>query len=206
MSLWRSMALKSPDFGSTAKLLNVRGCHHETFSRKEIYQKKIGNREIVGFGLTGEPSYIDWHSFPFPSIRFRKFGPELKALREKEKGDWRTLTSDEKKCLYRASFCSTFAEMDAPDPEWKSVAGWTMFMMSLGVWLYVFTQLFVRREAPKTFDREHRIAQYYRAVAINHNPFATNIRPPGAEKRVHPKNKEMLEEIMKKEARKEASK
>lgn len=76
------MALKSPDFRSTTLLLNVRGCHHETISRKELYRQKIGNREIVGFGLTGEPSYIDWHSFPFPSIRFREFGPELTVLEQ----------------------------------------------------------------------------------------------------------------------------
>ena len=45
----------------------------------------------------------------------------LQALREKEKGDWKKLTLEEKKTLYRASFCQTFAEMEAGDGDWKGV-------------------------------------------------------------------------------------
>lgn len=52
---------------------------------------------------------------------------------------------------------------------------------------------------PKSFEKESRIAQYYRQVAINNQPFSGNYRPPGAELRVHPKNKKMLEEMEKAE-------
>ena len=43
----------------------------------------------------------------------------FQTLREKEKGDWKKLTVEEKKTLYRASFCQTFAEMEAPTGDWK---------------------------------------------------------------------------------------
>ena len=57
----------------------------------------------------------------------------------------------------------------------------------------------VRKEAPSSFSKESRIAQYYRAIAINYKPFSTLARPPGAEKRIHPKNQKMLDEIRSKE-------
>ena len=51
----------------------------------------IGTREVVGFGVTGDATYIDdWH-YPFPAIRFKedkgeiivsglKFDSDLKVL------------------------------------------------------------------------------------------------------------------------------
>ena len=56
-----------------------------------------GKREIVGFGWNGLPTYVDRCEFPFPSIRFKETTPEILALREKEKGDWKKLTIEEKK-------------------------------------------------------------------------------------------------------------
>jgi cytochrome c oxidase subunit 4 len=67
---------------------------------------------------------------------------ELQALREKEKGDWRKLTLDEKKALYRASFCLTFSEINAPTGEWKSIVGIACVFISIGIWLVVLEKLF----------------------------------------------------------------
>ncbi|GIY17605.1 hypothetical protein CEXT_778241 [Caerostris extrusa] len=58
---------------------------------------RIGNRDVVGFGINGEYTYIDRVDYPMPAIRFRENSAESKALREKEKGDWKKLTLDEKK-------------------------------------------------------------------------------------------------------------
>lgn len=41
---------------------------------------KIGNREIVGFGLNGEPSYIDRLERPMPAIRFKENTPDIQVL------------------------------------------------------------------------------------------------------------------------------
>lgn len=66
----------------------------------------------------------------------------LKALREKEKGDWKKLSQEEKKALYRASFCQTFAEMKAPTGEWKSSVGLALVCVSLAVWVYMAMKVF----------------------------------------------------------------
>ena len=54
-------------------------------------------------------------------FRFKEDVGEIAKLREKERGDWKKLTLEEKKALYRASFCQTLAEVEAPTGEWKSV-------------------------------------------------------------------------------------
>jgi len=56
-----------------------------------------GNREIVGYGVNGSPTYEDVPEYPCPAVRFRENSSEIMALREKEKGDWHKLTLEEKK-------------------------------------------------------------------------------------------------------------
>lgn len=58
-------------------------------------------------------------------------------MREKEKGDWKNLTVDEKKQLYRASFRLTFAEINAPSGRYKSYFGWAMLWQALALWLFM---------------------------------------------------------------------
>ena len=53
---------------------------------------RIGNREIVGYGLKGKPEYFDTVMFPCPSIRWEADTPEIAELRKKEKGDWKQLS------------------------------------------------------------------------------------------------------------------
>lgn len=65
----------------------------------------------------------------------------FQGLKEKEKGDWRKLTLDEKKALYRASFCQTFSEVQAPTGEWKYVTGWTLMGISAGIILFMIIKL-----------------------------------------------------------------
>merc|ERR1719233_92545 len=71
--------------------------------------------------MNGEVTYTDSVMHPFPAIRFKEDVGEIQALREKEKGDWKKLTLEEKKALYRASFCQTLSEMEAPDGDWKKL-------------------------------------------------------------------------------------
>jgi hypothetical protein len=49
---------------------------------------------------------------------------------------------EEKKALYRASFCQTFAEFQAPTGQWKGVVGWGLLLVSLSVWMYMGMKLF----------------------------------------------------------------
>lgn len=104
--------------------------------------EKIGSREVVGHGWNGQASYVDRVDYPMPAVRFRENTPEIKALREKEKADWKKLSVEEKKALYRASFCQTFSEMKAPSGEWKKHLGITFIMISLGIWGSILMHLF----------------------------------------------------------------
>ncbi|XP_061723811.1 cytochrome c oxidase subunit 4 isoform 1, mitochondrial-like [Cydia pomonella] len=131
---------------------------------------KIGSREWVGYGFNGQPNYVDRPDFPLPAVRFRPDTPDIKVLREKEKGDWKKLTLEEKKALYRASFCQTFAEFKAPTGEWKGVVGWGLILASLSVWIYMGMKLFVYNPLPESFSEENQKAQLKRMLDLKMNP------------------------------------
>lgn len=128
-------------------------------------REKVGNRDIVGFGMNGEPSYIDRPDFPCPAVRFLENKPDVLALREKEKSDWKTLSLDEKKALYRASFCSTFAEMESLSKgEWKSVLAGVIGCITMALWIIVGIKKFVYGDLPRTFNQEWQEAMLKRMI------------------------------------------
>lgn len=43
----------------------------------QVREDKIVGRDIVGYGLNGEPNYFDSITFPFPAVRFMKNTPEI---------------------------------------------------------------------------------------------------------------------------------
>ncbi|KAL3859498.1 hypothetical protein ACJMK2_009717 [Sinanodonta woodiana] len=134
------------------------------------YEHKIGKREIVGYGFNGLPNYMDRADFPFPAIRFREETPEIQKLREKEKGDWKKLTLEEKKALYRASFCQTFAELNAPTGEWRTILAGTLLGLTLTVWLMIYMKQFVYPPLPHTINREYQVQELQRMIAQGQGP------------------------------------
>ena len=131
----------------------------------------IGAREIVGHGANGEVTYFDSVMSPFPAIRFKEDKGEIAALREKEKGDWKKLTMEEKKTLYRASFCQTLVEVEAPTGEWKSIIGVVLVCVSMGVWGYLWMKNVVYGPLPDTITNEEKQkAQIDRQIALRMQP------------------------------------
>ena len=57
----------------------------------------LGNRDIVGYGFNGNPVYQDRPEFPAPAVRYGENSKEVIALRQKEKGDWKALSLEDKK-------------------------------------------------------------------------------------------------------------
>lgn len=131
---------------------------------------KIGKREIVGYGFNGEANYVDRADFPMPAVRFRENVGEVAALREKEKGDWKKLSLEDKKALYRASFCQTFSEMKAPTGDWKVMIAGVLTAFSLSVWFYIWMKKFVYGPLPDTFTPERQQAQLQRMIDLRVNP------------------------------------
>lgn len=132
--------------------------------------EKIGKREIVGHGWNGTACYADRTDYPMPAVRFREDTPEICALREKEKGDWKKLSLEEKKALYRASFCQTFSEMKAGDGQWKMHVGMVCLFASAAIFVALLMNIYVYDEMPVTFDEEHQKAQLKRMIALEVNP------------------------------------
>ena len=101
---------------------------------RDAHYPRIGNRDVVGFGWNNRPQYADRPEYPYPAIRYGENSTALAALREKEKGDWKNLSIDEKKQLYRASFRQTFAEFTAPTGEWKFVVASFLGLFGVTLW------------------------------------------------------------------------
>jgi len=155
-------AVRSLQTLTKGQLSAVRMDHHAAALPAAIRDQqypKLGNRDIVGYGWNGIPTYIDRPEFPCPAVRFRENTPEVLALREKEKGDWNKLTVEEKKALYRASFRQTFAEINAPTGEWKSVLSAVLFGLSVTAWFILYLRKFVLSPMPETITREWQVAQ-----------------------------------------------
>ncbi|KAL1138230.1 hypothetical protein AAG570_009919 [Ranatra chinensis] len=153
------------------KLLHpVRRFSASVIVSQHIDPAKIGSREVVGHGINGQAIYVDTPLFPYPAIRFREISSQYKALREKEKGDWKALSMEEKKCLYRISFCQTFSEMNAPTGEWKSIIGFGLIILSLGVYVHLAQSLICHRDLPQSFDKKNQQAQLKRIIDLEMNP------------------------------------
>jgi cytochrome c oxidase subunit 4 len=143
------------------------GHHHVEFDRKNVYPR-IGNREIVGFGRNGEPSYHDAADTPFPAIRWREDTAELKKLREKARGDWGNLTLDEKRTLYRADFRATISETaHQTDGEWKFYLGFVLALMGGSIWAYFFLRKLIYNYPRKeTNSPEHQVKMLERMIGM----------------------------------------
>lgn len=55
------------------------------------------------------------------------------------------MSVEEKKALYRASFCQTYSEMRAPSGEWKSILGCTLGLVAVSYWMYMWAKVFGKR-------------------------------------------------------------
>lgn len=68
----RLLALSAARVASRVRLVPVGACGSHYDSRS-----LIGNREIVGYGFNGEPSYVDRSDFPLPAIRWKEPSPDI---------------------------------------------------------------------------------------------------------------------------------
>ncbi|XP_050667818.1 cytochrome c oxidase subunit 4 isoform 1, mitochondrial-like isoform X2 [Leptidea sinapis] len=140
-------------------------------SVRHVYgTSRIGDRDVVGHGINGSANYMDSALFPFPAVRFKENSKEIYALREKEKGDWRMLSCEEKKALYRASFCQTFAEFQHPTGSWKFCVGVALICISFCFWMSMFNHFFVNDPLPPSFSKESQMAQLRRMLELRVNP------------------------------------
>lgn len=144
----------------------------DTEATREYTHPKIGDREIVGWGACGKDNYFDRTDYPYPAIRWKSpNAPGVPELRQKELGDWTALTMDEKKALYRASFCQTFAEFEnCKAGVWKMWFGGLMIGLAASLWLWFFCKCFVYNPLPSSFSEEGRLARLRWDIATRRDP------------------------------------
>merc|ERR1719278_1589284 len=121
--------------------------------------------------MNGEENYLDTLNAPFPAIRFKEETAEIAKIKIKEAGDWKKMTLEEKKALYRHSFCQTFCELNEPTGEWKKILGMTLATISLAIWAMVWMKMFVYDLQPKTItDEEHVKGVIRKMIDMRVNP------------------------------------
>ncbi|KAL3121058.1 hypothetical protein niasHT_005318 [Heterodera trifolii] len=137
--------------------------------------EKNNGREVVGPTFHGDEFYQDRLDRWYPSIRFRKNDEVITPIRHKELGDWKKLSIEEKKLIYRYSFRQTLAEFEALTPYGYLTV--TLFFSLLGLTiLYTsFVRTYVTKfndRLPDTFDAEYKESQAERRVVLERgNPY-----------------------------------
>ncbi|XP_017777484.1 PREDICTED: cytochrome c oxidase subunit 4 isoform 1, mitochondrial-like [Nicrophorus vespilloides] len=164
----RLLALSARSIKARPVPLGAAGAHSNP--ALDATRAMIGNREIVGYGMNGQPHYYDRSDIPLPAIRWKEATADIKCLREKEKGDWRQLSMEEKKALYRASFKLTYSEFKAPTGEWKQIVGASLMLVSVALWFYMAVRVVTRVPLPDSFSEEKQQAQLRRILDLHVNP------------------------------------
>lgn len=75
--LARSAAFKRPAVNSSTVAVYQDKPKPPVEGVMQVREDRIVGRDIVGYGLNGEPQYFDNITFPFPSVRFMKNTPEI---------------------------------------------------------------------------------------------------------------------------------
>merc|ERR1712137_1389756 len=154
--------------GITPVVTQIRGAH-DHHAVEDPVKVAIGNREIVGFGMNGQPNYLDRVDFPMPAIRYKEMTPDIQVLKNKETGDWSKLTIEEKKALYRASFCQTFTEMSTL--RRVEIYLWIESCWNISSLLDLLLDEDIRLwPSPSTFTKEKQEAQLKRMIDMQMNP------------------------------------
>lgn len=117
------------------------------------------------------PAYVDRRDYPLPDVaHVTMLSASQKALKEKEKADWSSLSRDEKVQLYRIQFNESFAEMNRGTNEWKTVVGLAMFFIGFTALVLIWEKSYVYGPIPHTFDRDWVAMQTKRMLDMKANP------------------------------------
>ncbi|CAJ0578184.1 unnamed protein product, partial [Mesorhabditis spiculigera] len=133
--------------------------------------EKAAGREYVGHGATGDNTYTDRLDYWYPAIRFRVEDATIKPVRAKEQGDWKSLSVEEKKQLYRHSFRQTLAEFEAPSAYWKLCLAMGLSVLALATAYATFLNNVVYPPIPPTFQDEYKEAQIMRTIVLEKGAF-----------------------------------
>ena len=121
--------------------------------------------------IYGFQTYQDRFDYWYPAIRFRVDDDVIKPIRAKEKGDWKSLTPEEKKLLYRYSYKQTLAEFEAPTGYWKVISAIVFLVLASATFYATFLNHYVYPQIPPTFENDYKEAAVERAIVLEKGQF-----------------------------------
>ncbi|GAB1293734.1 Cytochrome c oxidase subunit 4 isoform 1, mitochondrial [Apodemus speciosus] len=157
-----------------AHVLGLQACattarlHQLGFLWPELCPGSVVKSEDYAF-----PAYVDRRDYPLPDVAHVKMlSASQKALKEKEKADWSSLSRDAESpvWVYRIQFNESFAEMNRGTNEWKTVVGLAMFFIGFTALVLIWEKSFVYGPIPHTFDRDWVSMQTKRLLDMKANP------------------------------------
>ncbi|XP_040185901.1 cytochrome c oxidase subunit 4 isoform 1, mitochondrial isoform X2 [Rana temporaria] len=117
------------------------------------------------------PVYHDHRALPLPDIPFHEsLSTQEVSLKEKEKGPWKQLSQEEKISLYRIQFNKTYAEINKPSNEWKSVIGGVFFFFGITALIVWWQRVHVFPELPHTLEDDWKAMQAQRMLDMRVGP------------------------------------
>lgn len=117
------------------------------------------------------PKYSDHRATPLPEICYLEdLSPELKSLKEKEKGAWASLSAKDKVALYHIKFNQTYADMNKGSSEWKTAIGGTLIFIGLTAFIILWQRKYVFGEIPHTLSDDWIAMQTKRMLDMRMNP------------------------------------
>lgn len=101
------------------------------------------------------PVYVDRRDYPLPDVaHVQSLSSGQKALKEKEKAAWSSLSTQEKVELYRLKFNESFAEMNRGSNEWKTVVGGALFFVGFTALIIIWEKFNMYGPIPHTFEED----------------------------------------------------
>ncbi|CAI9597200.1 unnamed protein product [Staurois parvus] len=117
------------------------------------------------------PRYYDQRALPLPDIPFHESLTEQQvSLKDKEKGPWKQLSQEEKISLYRIKFNMTYAEMNKPNQEWKTVMGAIFFFLGITGLIIWWQRVYVLPPLPHTLEDDWKAMQLKRMLDMRVGP------------------------------------
>ena len=118
---------------------------------------------------------MDFHeslTSPLPARpRVIEYEGALKTLKEKEKGDWKNLSHEERMDLYNMYFGMTVSDMLRGNDEWKSSFGFTMVLVSVSILIsWAMKEYCSTPNAPSSVDPDWVAAAIKRELQFHAGP------------------------------------
>uniref|UniRef100_A0A452EMV4 Cytochrome c oxidase subunit 4 n=1 Tax=Capra hircus TaxID=9925 RepID=A0A452EMV4_CAPHI len=99
------------------------------------------------------PSYVDRRDYPLPDVaHIKNLSASQKALKQKEKASWSSLSISEKVELYHLKFKESFTEMNRSTNQCKTVVGVATFFLkhyAYGPILHTFEEEWVAKQTKR---------------------------------------------------------